>query len=370
MNGRSLLGQADVSEETLAAMVADLLGHDIVELLESTAELVDYDVGSLTTAGRYWVSGVARTPVGKERYRLFVKHVQAVSRSPFFAHLPAQMRDSVASSFPWRIEAAVYRSDLAQRLPEGLSMPRAVGVFDLDPESVVIWIEAVRGRAANWSPEQYERAAYLLGRLSANPEVRELSDVGKFAWDVMSYVSGRLLLDVIPGLERAETWRQPQIVAEFGEDLRDRMRVAGGLVEAYGRELLAMPHLVSHGDASPNNLLPGDGPGEIVLLDFALWLSKPIGFDLGQLIAGEVQLGRLPAMSLETLDERCVVAYSQGLADEGLDIDLDLVRRSHALQLFLFSGVSALPDQEMFTEQVAARALLARHSLDLLDRTG
>ena len=130
-----------------------------------------------------------------------------------------------------------------------------------------------------------------------------------------------------------------------------------------------MPHLASHGDATANNLLASTDPDGFVLIDFGFWLRQPVGFDLGQLMAGEVQLGRLPDVPLPELDARCVAAYTRGLAEEGVDIPLDVVQRAHALQLLIFAGLSSLPDEGMPAEQVAARAALARHSLDLFDAT-
>lgn len=348
----------------LPTMVADLLGHASVDLDDATIEPVEYDVPSLTTVARHWVCGAARTPRGEEQYRLFVKQVQAVQHSPVFEHIPLEIQEMVRTAYPWNIEGAVYRSDLARRLPRGLAMPRAVGVFDTDPDSTTIWLEAIPARTAVWSLERYERAAYLLGRLSASATVRDLSDVGEFRWNVTDYVNGRLQLSIIPQIESEAAWQHPQFT-----DLQHRMRVAASRAHAYGRELLGMPHLASHGDASPNNLLAGRGSDEFVLIDFGLWLSKPVGFDLGQLVAGEAQLGRVPGVDFAALDEHCVLAFARGLAEEGCDIDVETVRRAHALQLFLFSGISTLPEAEMPVEHIAARALLARHSLDLLDRT-
>lgn len=370
MLDRSTLGAADVTDEKLATMVAAVLGHDTVELIDCTVEPVDYDVASLTTIGRHWVSGAALTPAGTQPYRLFVKQVQAWHHSPAFQAIPPEVRERAAAQYPWRIEAAVYRSDLAGRLPDGLSMPRCLTAFDVDPDSVVLWIEAVPNPPTPWDAARYGRAAYLLGRLSASAKVRELDDVGRFDWSVMDYVHGRLLGGVVPAVMSDPPWRAPAVAAAFGPDLRDRLRAACAQVEQLGLELLAMPHLASHGDASPNNLLAGCDPDEIILIDFGLWRGKPVGFDLGQLVGGEAQLGRLPDVPLTELDELCVGEYTRGLADEGVRLEAETVRRAHALQLFLFSGASTLPDDEQSAAHCDARARLARHSLDLLDRTG
>src|SRR3954447_19953881 len=145
MHDRSALGPADVTDEQLAVMVADLLGTDpsSTDVLDSRADEVDYDLPSITTAGRYWVSGTARSRGRDQRFRLFVKHVQSWSRHPFFQLVPPDQRDLAAVSVPWRTEALAYQSDLRDRLPAGLTMPRTVGVFDVDEESNAVWLEEV-----------------------------------------------------------------------------------------------------------------------------------------------------------------------------------------------------------------------------------
>src|SRR5215218_8088574 len=125
VSDRALLGPADVSDETLAAMVEDSLNVDRVELVDCGVKVADYDLEALTTAGRYWVRGTARHPGGVSPYAFFVKVVQSWTRSPQFQHVPEALREVAAAGLPWRNEPAVYRSDLEDRLPAGLSMPRA-----------------------------------------------------------------------------------------------------------------------------------------------------------------------------------------------------------------------------------------------------
>ena len=62
---------------------------------------------------------------------------------------------------PWRTEPLAYRSDLAERLPDGLRMARCLGVFDLDELSAAVWLEKVPAHPAVWDAERFARAAYL-----------------------------------------------------------------------------------------------------------------------------------------------------------------------------------------------------------------
>jgi thiamine kinase-like enzyme len=143
-------------------------------------------------------------------------------------------------------------------------------------------------------------------------------------------------------------------------------------------ELDAYPRATAHGDACPNNLLVCDpARPDLVMIDFGFWSTQPVGFDLGQQQLGEAQLGRRSAADVVALDDQLVTAYVDGLRAESYDVACAVVRRAHALQMVLFSGLSAVPwelfDLEPTEERLAVagtRADLARFTLDLLDATG
>jgi len=374
MGARDELGAADVSDATLAAMVAQLLHEDEVELLDTRVEPVDYDLPAITTGGRWWVAGHVATPCAKAPFRMFVKLVQSWERHPFFAFVPEEHRELAASGVPWKTEAEVYRADLTGRLPDGLSMPRALGVFDLDPLSSAIWVEEVPARAATWDRQRYERAAYLLGRLSGSPALAPLAGLRDLDWSLGTYAEGRVTVQVLPLLLGEDIWQHP-LCAEFA-DLRERLRAAGRQVVALAAEADALPSVLGHGDACPNNLLAGEHDDELVMIDFGFWGGAPVGFDLTQLLVGEVQLGRRGTDDLAELDEAIVTAYVAGLRAEGCGIPEAAVRRGHALCLLIMTGLSAVPF-DLFegpitpeTLRIAAdRAELARHALDLVEGT-
>jgi hypothetical protein len=378
MSDRSMLGPADVTDDLLESMVADLFalpGSD-VSLLHSTARAVDYTLPAITTAGRYWVEGAARTPAGDRPFRLFVKHVQSWQHHPFFAQVPVEHRAAAAASVPWRTEPLAYRSDLGDRLPEGLVMPRALGVVDLPDDAAAVWLEDVTAPPVAWDLERYRRAAYLLGRLAASRAVAELRNVGQFAWSLDHYVQGRVAMQVVPAIMDDAVWQHPLVAGSFDEKLRRRLRAAAAAVATLGEELKWYPVLAAHGDASPNNLLPGPSPNSFTLIDYGFWMPQPVGFDLGQLLVGDVQIGRRSPALLGETDAVIVEAYAEGLAAEGHDLPLDLIRRAHAVHLLIFTGLSALP-VELLGDEVtpelqstaADRAELARFCLDQVDAT-
>jgi hypothetical protein len=115
---------------------------------------------------------------------------------------------------------------------------------------------------------------------------------------------------------------------------------------------------------------------ELVLVDFGFWGPAPFGFDLGQLMVGEVQLGERAAAELPGDEGACVAAYVDGLRAEGCAVDVATVTRGHALQMLLFSALPALPFELLGAEPTPAlvdvcrqRAAAARFVLDLAAAT-
>jgi len=377
MSDRAALGAADVSDGELAGMVAQSLGVDAVELVESTAEVAPYDLEALTTAGRYWVHGTARHACGESPYRFYVKVVQSWERSPFFAWVPEEMRELALASVPWRREPDVYRSDLASRLPAGLSMPAAYSVVEIDDLSAAIWLQAIDVVDVEWEVERFAKAAYLLGRLAASPAVAPLGAIGDVGNVPRGYHGGRLATQVVPALFSEQLWEHPLLAAAFDEQLRADLRAAADAMPAYLDELDAMQVGTNHGDACRRNLLVSRAdPHGFVLIDYGFWGRAPLGFDLSQLLIGDVQTGERAASSLPALEQACLTSYHQGLQDEGVDIDEARLRRAHALLMLEFAGLSSVPFELLEAPPTdeglriaTERAAAARFMLDLVAGT-
>lgn len=329
------------------------------------------------------------TPDGPASVRFFVKLVQSWSRSSFFAFVPPAFREMAELGVPWRTEPLVYESDLADRLPPGLSMAAAVDVRPVDELSTVIWLREVAVVGSDWPVDELARAARLLGRLAASHRVRPLAAIGEADGrrGVRSYAEGRLPAQVAPLLRADEVWHHPVLAATFRAPLRSRLLAHLDRVDEYVDWLETVPEGTAHGDACTNNLLVQDGSDHLVLIDFGFWSTQPLGFDLGQLLLGDVQIGRRAAATLADVERACVPAYVDGLHDEGCDLPLDVVRRAHALQMLIFSGFSSFmleglldpssggegttgtgPDAALL-EQATERARITEFVLDLVDDT-
>lgn len=374
---RSALGAADVGDDELRTMVAGQLGLDDVELLTAAVSVAEYDLDTLTTASRHHVRGTARTPDGAVvDWAFYVKVVQSWARHPAFAAVPEHVRELAAAGLPWRNEPAVYRSDLAERLPDGLTMPRARAVEDVDETSIAMWLDLVEVDPSSWDQERFTEAARLLGRLAARPALRPLRRLG-MTGVVPAYADGRVAHQLLPALRDDGPWAHPVVAAAFDPALRARLVAAAEAVPELVAELADAPLGTAHGDACPRNLLvPRSGTGTFVLIDFGLWCEAPLGFDLSQLLIGDVQTGERSAAELPALERVCLPAYVDGLRDEGVDVPLAQVRRTHALLLLLFAGLSALPFEALggppsdeAVRVARERADAARWILDLVDAT-
>jgi hypothetical protein len=386
-NRSEVLGPDDVTDAALEAMLADLWGVPAATLLESTAEPVAYDVPSILTGARTWVRGTAEVDGAARAFTLFVKRVHHWRHSPAFAFLPPELAQWAATTVPWRSEVLCYGSDLAERLPAGLTMPRALHIDDRSDETAVLWLEAVDHDDEPWDRTTYVEAARLLGRLAGSARVGDLADLDPQEWRIHYFIEGRIAHTVLPGLFDDATWRHPLVAPHFG-DLRTALLAVAAHLDALAAEFDTLPHRAAHGDACPNNLLQHPGRPGFTLIDYGFWRSQPVGFDLSQLLVGDVQVARRDADDLPELAEACLTAYAAGLADEGLQVTDVVLRRSHAVSLMLFNGLPSLPtemvaeadrldaaggpDEEQrhaWDHWSAQRAGIARYALDVLSQT-
>jgi phosphotransferase family enzyme len=374
---RVLLGPADVADDELAAFAAASLGVRHATVLTSSARVFPYDRPAITTAGRYLVTGTARTGTGQVRaFALFVKVICAYQRSPLRFAIPAHLRAQAAALIPWHTEADLYRSDLRDRLPAGLAIPRAVAVRDLDADSAALWLEQVPARRVIWDAGRHARAAYLLGRLAASRAVAPLATAVHGARTPRLYADAWLAHVVLPALTRNDIWSQPLVRDTFDARLRDRLLTAADTLPALLDELDDAPAATAHGDACTANLLLAGDRDAQVMVDLGFCGQAPLGTDLGQLIAGEVQTGQRHPADLPALEAACLPAYLAGVQAEGGTARLAHVRRTHAALLTIFSALPSVPIEHLDDEPTPrlrqlfrGRAALARFALDLLDDT-
>lgn len=357
------LAAADVGAWAIAAS-----GDIAVEAEPWSVVAVDCSSPSPTTGGLYRIVGPT--------WSVFVKVVQSFRHWELFDVLPAQMRAEALASSAWRYEADLYRSALGSLLPEGMRLPHVHEVRELGDDRVLIVMEDVAAATGRWDAARYARAARGLGRLNvrltANPllPATELQEPDRL---LRSYFESRIAGRILPLLAADATWQHPLLTGRRAARLRCDLAELASRAPVLLESLSSFPHLRTHGDATPHNLLvSADRPDELVVIDWAMSALSPAGEELGQLLLGGAHEGHLGVADLVALRDVVVAAYSGGLAAEGCDLPSELVRTAMDTTVTLRSAFSALPLErlaEPVTDELAAlvaqRLELTRHLVDV-----
>jgi Phosphotransferase enzyme family len=382
---RSPLGPADVSDHDLALMAAAALSESSVALLECSVTALDFPMFNMTTGGLWRVTGKVRADCGGKRHNgsvlpfsLVVKLVHSPLLWNGIDQVPPEFRDQLAERYPWRTEPEAYRSGLRYALPPELRMPRTYRVTDVDRDSAAIWMEDVPEVPCEWTAEVFGTAAFALGRLAGRTAmarvVTRLQAV-RHADTLRFFLEGVGDHVLIPALQGEEIWQHPAVAEAADPAVIAGLRTLAGNARELVSELEALPFLPAHGDASPQNLLPDDDGGFVVIDWGSLALVCP-GFDLGQLLAGWVNQGRMHGRELHQLAPLCLQAYGAGLEEEGQHLSGQVIARGLALSMGLFTGLTAVPTQQLagpdspaLHELLDGRVEMARFILRLLDVT-
>ena len=187
------------------------------------------------------------------------------------------------------------------------------------------------------------------------------------------YYVGRVIPAALPTLADDAIWAHP-LLAELADphlraDLTELARKLPAIIE----HLAQLPQLLSHGDASPQNLLvPADGSETFVIIDWTMSGLTAAGDDLSQLLIGLAHDGALAVDQLPALRELVARQYTAGLASEGFLIDEGDVRDGMDGGLAVRSALTAIPFERLgdpvtheLTELFRHRLALTRYLVDL-----
>jgi hypothetical protein len=345
------LGRDALGEEDLTALVRTITGDPAAVSGAVRVEPVDYPIGTPSTESLHRVLGT--TADGAE-WSCFVKKVQSVRHSPIIEFVPIEYRQSFIEYMPWQLEIAVHRSGVGDLMPEGMRLAKAYRIDLYDDDRGTLWMENVVQEWGPWPMERFERAAYLLGRLSARRQphlVGPLLDRSVSATPgtaLRYYANGRVMRAALPALSDPNLWRHPMLAAAVcnlnEHALRDDLIALGERVPAVLDALDALPQCYQHGDASPQNLLvPHDSPDEFVAIDWGFDCPQAVGFDLGQLLIGLAHAGELAPEALPAVHKVILKAFQEGLAADGMQATEDEVLYGYLGSLLVRAAFTALP---------------------------
>ena len=359
------LTASDILPEVIGAALerTDIASSDIGTVDVRPAE---HRVDNMTTAALHHVDGAL---VDGTRWAAFAKVLHPASDSPLMAFVPSEHHEDVMRNLNWLDEPAVYRSSLGTDLPDGFRMPRLLGVEDRH-NRIVLWLEQIHSEP-RWSVEDYRFTARSLGALAGRwPETRVIDELGIGRRDLAYLFFGKLANVDLPILATEEHWADPAIERIAGAQFRADL---DALIARAPMRLAAaeqVPHAMSHGDATPDNLLrTSDG---IVAIDWSYGSSGPLGADLGQLLAGRFDTGQADPDDAPKIASVLLDAYMEGLADEGVHPDPKDVLVGWATHLAIRSVISSTvidhrPDlnEEVRSQLLERRVAVARIGLEL-----
>ncbi|MEU4194568.1 phosphotransferase [Kribbella sp. NPDC026611] len=370
------LGRDALSEEELAALVRTITGDPEAVPGEVRVEEVDYPIGTPSTESLHRVFGTG--------WSCFVKKLQSPRHWPYIEMIPEPYRDAFLRNLPWQLEIAAHRSNLADLLPDGMRLPTAYRIDLYDDDRGAIWMENVVQEPGPWPIDRFERAAYLLGRLSARrqPHLVEpllpRDGITTPGSGLRYYTGGRVQTAALPIIANPETWKHPLLAAAVCNLGEHRLR--GDLLELAERlpavldALDALPQCYQHGDASPQNLLvPQGSPDEFVVIDWGFDCPQAVGFDLGQLLIGLAHAGELASEALPLVHRVIFKAFLKGLAEEGMQVTEEQVLYGYLGSLCARATFTALPLEEITSmgggttlEAFESRVQLTRTLVDLV----
>lgn len=349
------LGCAALTAAELASVTSAATGQPVREPVVSAGP-INYNWGSVATAGLWRVD--VRDTAGPVEYAYFVKLMRHTRLWPGLRYLPDDAtREEFVDFFPWRAELDMYSSGIAAVLPDGMRMPTLHHAKHADADHLALWWEFVPERPGPWQLADYRRAAYLLGRLAArrregaavNRSLPEVCLVRHPEGSALRYFANRRVLRAsVPYLQGEEIWRHPALVAAMERvadpDLPTELRALSARVPQLLDMLDTLPQTHAHGDASPQNLLlPVGEPDTVVVIDWGFGTLLPVGFDLGQLVAGLAQTGAGDPGELGAIDPVIFDAYMDGLRDEGYEEAAEVVCAGYLGGLAVRSALITLP---------------------------
>jgi hypothetical protein len=379
------LGRAALDDQELTGLVRTITARADAEPATVRVEPVDYAIGTPTTEALLRLHGTARLAGGESAdWSCFVKRVQSARWWKGLDLVAEPLRVDFIEKLPWRLELAVHTTGLAAQLPDGLRLATAYRIDEYDDDRATLWMENVVEAPGSWDSDRFERAAYLLGRLSARRQPHLVEPILPRPGSTLPgtalryYFMGRVQRWALPALADLDTWREPLLAAAVratGEQsLRADLLELGERLPAVLDALDSLPQTYQHGDASPQNLLvPAGEPERFVAIDWGFDCPQAVGFDLGQLLVGLAHAGELEPEDLPAVHSVIVRAFTDGLHCEGLVVPQETVLCGYLGSMLARAAFTTLPLEVLGapgTEQLAQlfdrRVRLTRVLLNLV----
>ena len=217
------LGRDALAEDDFTALVRTITGHPEADPGDVRVEPVDYPIGTPSTEALR-VFGTALLPTGAPEtdtvdWSCFVKSCSRSGTGRSCCSLPSSSGRSSSRTCPGSSRSPSTAAGSPTCSPRACGCPNyRIDLYDDDRGT--LWMENVTQEPGPWPLERFERAAYLLGRLSARrqphlvqPLLPRGGDFNQPGYALRYYPERRVMMSAVPALADPETWRHPLLAA-------------------------------------------------------------------------------------------------------------------------------------------------------------
>lgn len=278
--------------------------------------------------------------------------------------LPAS--DDPTHQLYWKRELLLARSDLLERLPNGLRAPTCHGVSEW-PDGYWLWLEEIHDRYGKpWPLERFGLAARHLGRLGGTYLTQR--PLPTYSWLTRGLLRQRMSgsagnWDRLPRL-----LDHPLVRRGFPADVYEGLRRLRAESETFLSALDRLPRTLQHGDAGRKNLLAVAAPhGEDTTLatDWGFLGIGAIGEEIASSgLSPMIWFNGVEPDQLQELDGIAFEGYLRGLRDVGWLGDPGLVRLGYAAALALRFGTIILEPRLLAEGSREQAEKITGHPLD------
>ena len=245
--------------------------------------------------------------------------------NPVHTHMDSWHRE------PFQREPLLYGSGILDDLPGNLCAPRCLGVVEYSDDEPWMWLEDVAGEPSlEWPLERFGVAArhfgVFQGAFLAGAPLPEEPWLDTSGWMKPRFARSFEWTGPILGRFRSH----PLTERLYRSDLGERLERLWAEREVFQNVLERMPKTFCHGDFNYNNLMARslpDGTDQTVVVDWQYAGVRPIGEDIGGLIADSSVIPvRRKAAEPEVFTELILESYLEGIREGGWKGDLRIPR--------------------------------------------
>ncbi|CAK6481434.1 hypothetical protein BFRIPC_00096 (plasmid) [Peribacillus frigoritolerans] len=309
-----MISKIKISEENLIKYVQLHTGMKHIVLGDWSCTSLGWKASNDVTGGVYRVNGVANTEENSIKWSFILKVV-----------IPSPNYNEPSRYNYWKREILAYKSGLLDKLPNIIHAPRCFGI-DEQENQVWLWFEEVSDfYHGDWTHNQYEKVARLLGRFNGAYLVEK--DLPTEKWLCKEWLSSWVRecdkFDDGTALKE-EFWDDEYISSMFPPDMYNRYCKFHEKRTQLLMRLRELPKVFTHNDAWAPNLFLQENE-TIVAIDWAFAGITGVGEELGRFYGLCLHSG-IDYYDMKQLSEILFENYCNGLYEAGWTGDKKLVR--------------------------------------------